>query len=325
MKDMQNLNKIKTFFLAVNTGYHLAGEPDDRMIEFYGDRSGSDIYCSIVGNVVIPAGFATNDNCVYISSSDAWKKLADKISSNGSIPGIQLSTTWEGYSGIKKFVASSENDFEPYFSIVKNIETHTLDKIFDGFKQGAKLAIECGFKHIQLHAAHGYLLSLVIDSNFCDNHEYAMLMLDKTIKEIREKNIECSVRFSLKTGLQSLDRNRKKDIIKLMSLEPDFFDVSFGFYNINKNMIYPTSSAMLKSRIKSCLELAEAFKDKKIIISGKSLDGYTDNLADNIHLGICRDLIANPNYLTDKSTKCENCKVCHYHSRGEKDLLCAKW
>lgn len=322
---MQNLNKEKTFFLAVNTGYHCAGQPDSRMIKFYEERSGPNIYCSIVGNVVIPGGYGTNSNCAYISSSDTWKNLADKISSNGSIPGIQLSTTWEGYSGIKKFVASSENDFQSYFSIVKDIETHTLDKIFDRFKHGAKLAIECGFKHIQIHAAHGYLLSLVIDSNFCDNHEYAILMLDKTIKEIQEKNIECSVRFSLKTGLQNLDRNRKNDIFNLMSLEPDFFDVSFGFYNINKNMIYPTSNAMLKSRIKSSLELAKSFKDKKFIISGKSLEGEMDNLPENIHLGICRDLIANPNYLVDKSKKCENCKACHYHSRGEANLSCAQW
>lgn len=322
---MQSLNKEKVFFLAVNTGYHSGGEPDDKMIEFYGERSGPNIYCSIVGNVVIPNGYSTNNNCVYISSSDTWKKLVNRISSNGSIPGIQLSTTWEGYSGIKKFVASSENDFESYFDIVKDIEIHTLDEIFDRFKYGAELAIECGFKHIQLHAAHGYLLSLAIDSNFCNNHEYAILKLNKIIKEIQQKNIECSIRFSLKTGLQSIDRNRKKDILNLMSLEPDFFDVSFGFYNINKNMIYPTSNSMLKSRIKSCLELAKSFSDKKIIISGKSLHGDIADLPENVYLGICRDLIANPNYLNDKSKKCENCKVCHYHSRGEENLSCAQW
>lgn len=322
---MISLKNKKVFFLPVNTGYNDNGEPNDRLINFYKKRSGNGIYCSIVGNVVTPLGFGSNRECVFISKNKSWSVLADTISSNGSIPGIQLSTVWEGYIGMTSFVAHCKNDFDHYYEIVKNTSKPAIDMIFEDFKNAADLAILAGFKHIQIHAAHGYLMSLIIDEYFCDNHLHAISKLNDLISYINKNEIETSIRFSLKIGMQEIDKKRNSTISNILSINSSFHDISFGFYNINKNMIYPQTNSMLKSRFNACLEIIKKNNKLNFILSGKSLKNFSDILPQNTSVGICRDLIANPNYLNDMKICCNDCGACHYHSLGKKNISCSIW
>ncbi|HDU8673739.1 TPA: hypothetical protein RG719_001326 [Morganella morganii subsp. morganii] len=322
---MINLKNRKVFFLPVNTGYNNNGHPNCELIDFYGKRSSDRIYCSIVGNVVTPSGFGSNKHCVFLSKNLLWKKLAQVINDNGSIPGIQISSSWKGYSGITNFVASAESDFSHYNTVVKNINESDIDNIFRDFYFAVDLAIDAGFKHIQIHAAHGYIMSLLIDSQFCDRYLYAINSLKKLINYINSKNIETSLRFSLKIGVQYIDKKRGDTIEKIMSINSTYHDISFGFYNINKNMIYPKTTSMLISRFKFSLDLINKFNGNEFIISGKSLRDISVFLPENVSVGICRDLIANPNYLDDLNNFCNDCGSCHYHSLGQKKLYCTKW
>lgn len=322
---MINLKSRRVFFLPVNTGYNDDGNPSVELIDFYRKRSSNKIYCSIVGNVVTPSGFGSNEHCVFMSENLLWKDLAQAISDNGSIPGVQISSSWEGYSGITNFVARSYGAFSEYNEIVKNIHEKDIDYIFSDFYLAVDLAINAGFKHIQIHAAHGYIMSLLIDDQFCENHLYAISKLKDLIKYINSKNIETSLRFSLKIGVQCIDKMRGDTISRIMSINSTYHDISFGFYNINKNMIYPETASMLISRFKASLEIIKEFSDNEFIISGKSLKNILDFLPNNASIGICRDLIANPNYLDDFNNFCDDCGTCHYHSLGQKKLYCAKW
>jgi len=98
-----NENK-KYFFLAVNTGFVANGLPDQRCYNFYVDRSRHGLHCAIVGNVVIPDGVGSNNVCATISGEEAWRRLALGILEQGALPGIQLSSAWQGFNGMKKFV-----------------------------------------------------------------------------------------------------------------------------------------------------------------------------------------------------------------------------
>lgn len=315
----------KVFFLAVNTGYGKDGNPDSRLIKFHQERSGNGIYSSIVGNVVTPNGFGSNKYCLTISNNQNWKTISETIRSNGSVPGIQLSTAWSGYKGNQRFVATRNDDFSEYTEQFLNIKKTEIDHIFDDFYSGVNLAIDVGFEHIQIHAAHGYLLSLLVDPVFCKNSDYALEKLNNLINHIRNNNVQSSIRFSVKVGVQSIDRLRDSSIDNIISLDSDFFDISSGFYNINKHLIYPTSKSMLKSRYNHSVALSNKYPNKNFIFSGKSLSEIKTKIPENVSLGICRDLIANPKYLLDDSIRCENHKLCHYYSRGEKSLNCKMW
>ncbi len=316
----------KYFFLPVNTGYVEKNLPNDQCIKFYAARSGHGVYCAIVGNVVIPNGFGSNDVCAMISESEKWQQLAEAIVAKGARAGVQLSTTWKNYQGGKNFAPFPEkNSVFEYKKVLKDISHRDILKIFDDLRKGIELSANSGFKHIQIHAAHGYLFSLLIDEEFSPHSELALNTLQKIAKELKTENIESSLRFSFITGDNHIDQNRSNLIDEILNLSFSFFDVSFGFYNINKHLIYPSTEESLRKRFDSTVALAKRFPSKQIILSGKSKGFWHPSLPSNVHIGICRDLIANPNFLRDRNNGCTNCMKCHYFSNGEQELFCGKW
>jgi 2,4-dienoyl-CoA reductase-like NADH-dependent reductase (Old Yellow Enzyme family) len=328
MTSGMNLSAIERrfFFLPVNTGYVQNSLPTDRYIEFYEARSGHGIHCVIVGNVVIPGGFASNYACAEISDSEAWKHLTAAIKAKGARAGIQLSTAWEKYQGIKQFVPSSGYDpVSEYRAVLADTSPKEIAQVFENLRRGIELSVYAGFTHIQVHAAHGYLFSLLLDKEFCQYSELALAHLDWIAAELNSTNIESSIRISLTTGDKGVDQNRSEVISKILGLPFTFFDISFGFYNINKHLIYPSTKYLLKKRLALSLALAAQFPDKQIIISGKSIALWHTPLPDNVHIGIGRDLIANPNFLRDRTTGCTDCMKCHYYSNSELQLRCEKW
>lgn len=316
------MNK-KIFFLPVNTGYGTNGNPSHKLLKFHEERSGNGIYASIVGNVVTPSGFNSNDYCIKISKNNIWSDLSKTILYKGSIPGIQISSAWENYKGNIKF--KSDTGIIDYYEVSSSLSLQKIDEIFSDFFDATCLAIYHGFKHIQIHAAHGYIMSLILDNHFHEASTYALDKLRSLLKYIKDNNCESSVRFSMSTGNEKIDINREKFINEILKLETDYFDLSSGFYNINKFLIYPQKISELKSRYTSSVDIAKTNPDKNFIISGKSFRFYDSAVPENTSLGICRDLIANPNFTLGFSDGCMNNKHCHYHSRGENSLNCKKW
>ncbi|WLA83239.1 hypothetical protein [Bradyrhizobium elkanii] len=198
----------RAFFVGLNTGYVDAGEPDQRMVAFYDERSSPKLSCAIVGNVVVPGGYGVNAVTPKISRSQRWNELASAISAHDTIAGIQLATVWEGYAGPTSFRPKSWAE-----AIVKSrafaatVTPGRLEQLFSDLRTGTELAAEAGFRHVQLHAAHGYLFGLLLDSRLYAGAADCLAHVEAWARRSRLDGLETSLRISLKTGDERFDRH----------------------------------------------------------------------------------------------------------------------
>jgi 2,4-dienoyl-CoA reductase-like NADH-dependent reductase (Old Yellow Enzyme family) len=315
------------FFLGVNTGFVTGGVPDYRYIDFYRKRSFPDLHCAIVGNVVVPGGYGSNDVTPVLSPDRVWSTLAEAIRSGGSLPGIQLATAWANYIGSKNFrTIKSQEVIKAAQQLVASLGREGIIAVLNQFDRGATIAVDRGFAHVQMHAAHGYLLGLIVDQRINPDAPRALERLANLGSRLRAEKVETSIRISLKTGDPEFDQTGSEDFLDSMAALPiDFVDLSSGFYNIDKRLIYPALPSILEDRLRETLAVAFRHPKRAFILSGRSMRHRTTALPSNVHFGFCRDLIANPRFLFEPENGCHNHGKCHYFSRGDKHLTCPRW
>ncbi|HZC80403.1 MAG TPA: hypothetical protein VE222_01585, partial [Nitrospiraceae bacterium] len=243
------------------------------------------------------------------------------------LPGIQLATAWRGYRGMKRFVQGAGADpLHEYREVPASMSSLDVKTAFDALYRGSELAFRAGFRHLQLHAAHGYLFGLLVDHRFSPHSDLAIELVRRWISDVASWGVESSLRFSLWTGRACIDEHGQDDFVEtIVSLPVDYLDVSAGFYNIDKRLIYPSLPKVIFSRCTATLDLAKHYPHMQFIMSGKSAGLWHKPLPANVHVGICRDLIANPNFLRDRDGGCSDCMKCHYFSRGQSHLTCGRW
>jgi len=317
----------KFFFVGLNTGYVVDKCPDQRCFDFYATRSGHGLHCAIVGNVTIPGGVGTNVDTAEISDHPAWRRLADSIAAKGALAGLQLATVWPSYIGMKNFVSrASADEIGQCREIVRSITVGDIKRLFCAFQAGSDLAMKAGFGHIQLHAAHGYLLSLLIDRRIYQQADTVLATIASWAARYASRGVETSIRVSLRTGDPAFDANGREAFLdQIASLSVGYVDLSSGFYEIDKRLIYPSLASIVRERRDETVAVANRHQHREFIFSGKSLAVIEADLPANLHIGVCRDLIANPDYLRDKDNGCINAMKCHYYSRGEARLTCGRW
>ncbi len=101
-------------------------------------------------------------------------KIAAFIESQGAVPGIQLAhagrkasrgAPWHGpktlhtpEEGGWPVVGPSDAPFDETFAKPAALDMKGIDRVVDAWEAAAKRALKAGFKLIEIHAAHGYLL-----------------------------------------------------------------------------------------------------------------------------------------------------------------------
>ncbi|WP_234554209.1 NADH:flavin oxidoreductase/NADH oxidase [Thermus caliditerrae] len=97
------------------------------------------------------------------------RELARRIREAGAAPGIQLAHAgrkagtarpWEGGKPLGwRVVGPSPIPFNAGYPVPEPLDEAGMERILEAFVEGAKRALEAGFQVIELHMAHGYLLS----------------------------------------------------------------------------------------------------------------------------------------------------------------------
>lgn len=273
----------------------------------------------ITGNIMVdPKGTAEPGNIVFDKNSNMeilkdWAKQGQqhgaKVMVQLNHPGKQVPKTIA-----KETVAPSTiplgNGLNKLFSTPRALTTSEVEELVQKFVTSAKVAKEAGFSGVQIHAAHGYLISQFLsphDNRRTDKYGGSLENRMRFLKEIylgmRE---ELGKDFTIGIKINSTDfkedglteEDSLKTIIELANLGLDFVEISGGTYE---------RPAMMGATSKSTNQIFFAEYSKKlkqkieipVVVTGgiRSINAMNTLLNDNTtdFIGIARPLTIDPN------------------------------
>jgi len=273
----------------------------------------------ITGNIMVdPKGTAEPGNIVFDKNSNMeilkdWAKQGQqhgaKVMVQLNHPGKQAPKTIA-----KETVAPSAvplgNGLNKLFSTPRALTTSEVEELVQKFVTSAKVAKEAGFSGVQIHAAHGYLISQFLsphDNRRTDKYGGSLENRMRFLKEIylgmRE---ELGKNFTIGIKINSTDfkedglteEDSLETIVELANLGLDFVEISGGTYE---------RPAMMGATSKSTNQVFFAEYSKKlkqkieipVVVTGgiRSINAMNTLLNDNTtdFIGIARPLTIDPN------------------------------
>lgn len=273
----------------------------------------------ITGNIMVdPKGTAEPGNIVFDKNSNMeilkdWAKQGQqhgaKVMVQLNHPGKQVPKTIA-----KETVAPSTiplgNGLNKLFNTPRALTTSEVEELVQKFVTSAKVAKEAGFSGVQIHAAHGYLISQFLSPHdnrrtdkYGDSLENRMRFLKEIYLGMRE---ELGKDFTIGIKINSTDfkedglteEDSLKTIIELANLGLDFVEISGGTYE---------KPAMMGATSKSTNQVFFAEYSKKlkqkieipVVVTGgiRSINAMNTLLNDNTtdFIGIARPLTIDPN------------------------------
>ena len=187
---------------------------------------------------------------------DAWKPITAFIESQGAVPGIQLghagrkASSWPawGFEGRTGSVPEAEGGWRTVapspiafdgLDTPDELDAAGLDRIVDDFRSAARRSVEAGFRVIELHAAHGYLLHQFLSpisnqrtDEYGGSLENRARLLLRIIAAVREEAPDAPlfVRFSASDWTEGGWDEDQTATVAAWAEEAgaDFFDISSG-------------------------------------------------------------------------------------------------
>ena len=273
----------------------------------------------ITGNIMVdPKGTAEPGNIVFDKNSnmEILKNWANQGQQHGAKVMVQLNHPGKQAPKTvsKQTVAPSAvplgNGLNKLFSTPRALTTSEVEELVQKFVTSAKVAKEAGFSGVQIHAAHGYLISQFLsphDNRRTDKYGGSLENRMRFLKEIylgmRE---ELGKDFTIGIKINSTDfkedglteEDSLKTIIELANLGLDFVEISGGTYE---------RPAMMGATSKSTNQVFFAEYSKKlkqkieipVVVTGgiRSINAMNTLLNDNTtdFRGIARPLTIDPN------------------------------
>ena len=273
----------------------------------------------ITGNIMVdPKGTAEPGNIVFDNNSNMeilkdWAKQGQqhgaKVMVQLNHPGKQVPKTIT-----KETVAPSAvplgNGLNKLFSTPRALTTSEVEELVQKFVTSAKVAKEAGFSGVQIHAAHGYLISQFLsphDNRRTDKYGGSLENRMRFLKEIylgmRE---ELGKDFPIGIKINSTDfkedglteEDSLETIVVLANLGLDFVEISGGTYE-RPAMMGATSKSTNQVFFAEYSKKLKQKVDIPVIVTGgirsinamnTLLNGYTTDF-----IGIARPLTIDPN------------------------------
>ena len=332
------------FFLApINTGYARDGVPTPDLFRFHEARAGHLIGASYVGNVAVNPEYRSNSGTLVLQRSDSelWERLVSAIADRGSVPAVQLACRYSPAASDTKWKSP---DIQRYAArtrdFIAGVTAAELSTIEGMFVQSAVIASEVGFRIVQIHAAHGYFLGLLLNRllnagpvGFVHDGVGALQRIADGIRRV-VPDLLLDIRVSLFDGLEPLKTEmtyRGAQLAAIASLGFDIISLSAGMYDVDRNAIYPGRHHALNTYLDTASDHAVRHPDVVWNVAGniRAIEGCGESPS-NLTFGIGRPLIADPEFvsksLSGRADDIQHCRysgACHYFSRGRPHIECA--
>lgn len=153
------------------------GVPNDWHLVHLGSRAvgGAGLVLTEATAVEAEGRISPEDTGIYNDEqTEAWARIVRFIESQGSVPGIQLAhagrkastnSSWNGggastpeQGGWSPIYSSSSEAFNEGWQVPVALDEGGLQRVRDAFRDATIRSLEAGFKVVEIHAAHGYLL-----------------------------------------------------------------------------------------------------------------------------------------------------------------------
>jgi 2,4-dienoyl-CoA reductase-like NADH-dependent reductase (Old Yellow Enzyme family) len=214
--------------------------------------------------IMVEATAVTAEGRISPGDLGIWKnehiemlaRIAKFVSSQGAIAGIQLAhagrkascdLAWKGGARLKSpeqggwpVVGPSPVPFEEADTVPIPLDEAGIDGVVDAFEAGARRALKAGFKVLEIHAAHGYLLHEFLSplSNHrndqyggsLENRMRLLLRIAERLRGLMPEELPLFVRISATDWVEGgRDIEQSVELAKqLKGLGIDLIDVSSG-------------------------------------------------------------------------------------------------
>jgi 2,4-dienoyl-CoA reductase-like NADH-dependent reductase (Old Yellow Enzyme family) len=150
------------------------GMPDDWHLVHLGSRAvgGAALVIAEATGVSAEGRISAQDVGLWNDAQrDAWRPIARFIEAQGAVAGVQLAHAgrkasskrpWDGGGALEEggwtTVAPSAIPFDAGWHTPVALDEAGLRKVVEDFRAAAQRALDAGFRLVEIHAAHGYLL-----------------------------------------------------------------------------------------------------------------------------------------------------------------------
>ncbi|MEP6632844.1 MAG: NADH:flavin oxidoreductase/NADH oxidase [Luteimonas sp.] len=263
------------------------GLPDDWHLVHLGSRAvGGAAVVFTEASAVSPEGRISPDDAGLWSAghADAWSSIARFIAARGAIPAVQLAhagrkastfAPWKGDGAVAVVDggwtpdAPSAIAFNDKYPMPQALGDARIAKVRADFRSAAQYALDAGFRIVELHAAHGYLLHQFLSSlsnartdAYGGSFENRTRLLRETVSAIREvwpESLPLWLRISATDWVEGgWDIEQSVELCRgLSALGVDLVDVSSGGLSpLQKIPIAPGYQVPFAARIRGEASIA---------------------------------------------------------------------
>lgn len=212
----------------------------------------------VEATAVEPIGRITPDDMGIWSDAhtEAFRPIANFIAEQKSLPAIQLAhagrkastqTPWKGRKALNpdeggwQVVGPSAIPFTEGYPVPHELSESEIDNVIDLFKQGAIRSIEAGFRVIEVHSAHGYLLHSFLSpisnkrtdryGGSLENRMRLTIAVSETVRSVMPDDMPLFVRLSTTDWIEGGWTVEDSIVLsrKLKDVGVDLIDCSSGF------------------------------------------------------------------------------------------------
>ena len=300
-------NKLIMAPMCMYAAYNKDGIPTSFHKAHYTARAIGQVGLIIVeATGVVPEGRISNE-CLGLwndTQQEAFKPIVEAVHAQGSKIAIQLNHAGRKCrTDDKVIVAPSSLPYNEHSRTPKELSQQEIKQVIKDFTEAAKRADEAGFDMIELHLAHGYLLSSfmspITNKRIDKYHDASVLYkeLFESIKTVWPKEKAILVRVSATDYEEDgYDVDHVAKVLGPVLDDIDVIHVSSGGITPIKPKSYPSYQVPFATKLK---ELTQ----KPVIAVGlidtleQAIDIIENDRADFVGLG--RALLRQPNFVLD--------------------------